>query len=69
MSVDGENRIRSEDSRPNHSKDGLKAGDVKGGSMSKRLAIPRGVYLFKSHEEADAWMEDVLKRNTARRGD
>jgi hypothetical protein len=29
----------------------------------KRGICPRGVYRFKSHEEADAWMTHMMNRN------
>jgi hypothetical protein len=28
----------------------------------RRLFVPRGVYRFKSHEEADAWLMKMLTR-------
>ena len=34
----------------------------------RRLFLPKGVYRFKSHEEADAWLMKMLTRSLALSG-
>lgn len=53
----------------NYNSGGLKAGDnllrLQRDLRGKRPFIPHGVYRFKSHEESDAWMMNMLTRATA----
>jgi hypothetical protein len=42
-----------------------KSDTIARNKVSGGIGVPRGVYRFKTHEEADAWMTEMLARHSS----
>jgi hypothetical protein len=44
-----------------------RAANISHRMASGEIRVPRGVYRFKTHEEADEWLDNVIARSEAQK--